>query len=134
MSNKINSYFQPAAGYAVRARSLAARAEALAAEFDALNRQMKAAGDEEDELVRRAGFRCNAASGSVRTAAGELQALPLGAVASESVADPILGPGWTARAGRPDVRHAYPSSDREAIAWSVVNGGGNIGEDSEEDT
>jgi hypothetical protein len=70
MSSTTNSTFMPAARHASQARSLAARAEALAAEIDALHREMRAAGD---DPVRLAGFRCDAASGSVCQAASELR-------------------------------------------------------------
>jgi outer membrane murein-binding lipoprotein Lpp len=70
MSSKINHNSQCTARHAGQARSLAARAEALAAEIDALRRDLRAAGD---HPVRLAGFRCDAASGSVRQAAGELR-------------------------------------------------------------
>jgi hypothetical protein len=51
------------------ALSLAIRAEALADEIDALHRDIRAA---RDEPVRRAGFRCDTASGWIRQAGTEL--------------------------------------------------------------
>jgi hypothetical protein len=55
---------------ASRALSLAIRAGALADEIDALHRDIRAA---RDEPVRRAGFRCDTASGWMRQASTELQ-------------------------------------------------------------
>jgi hypothetical protein len=53
-----------------RSLSLAVRLEALADEIDALHGDIRAA---RDEPVRRAGFRCDTAIGSLRQASAELQ-------------------------------------------------------------
>jgi hypothetical protein len=62
MINDSSCYAAAAAG---RALSLAMRAEALADEIDALHREVRAA---RDEPLRRAGFRCDTASGWMRQA------------------------------------------------------------------
>jgi outer membrane murein-binding lipoprotein Lpp len=63
LSNKINESASLAVDLADRARGLASRADALAAEIAALHHDIRAAGR---EPVRRAGFRCDTAAGSVR--------------------------------------------------------------------
>jgi hypothetical protein len=70
MSNNINEPASLSADLAGRARDLASRADALAAEIGALHREIRAAVR---EPVRRAGFRCDTAAGSVRQATGELR-------------------------------------------------------------
>jgi hypothetical protein len=70
MSNKIKPPASLDADLADRARDVASRADALAAEIVALHHDIRAA---ERESVRRAGFRCDTAAGSVRQAAGELR-------------------------------------------------------------
>jgi hypothetical protein len=69
MAIMINDSSRYAAAAASRALSLAIRAEALADEIDALHRDIRAA---RDEPVRRAGFRCDTASGWIRQAGTEL--------------------------------------------------------------
>jgi hypothetical protein len=69
MTIMINDSSRYAAAAAGRALSLAIRAEALADEIDALHRDIRAA---RDEPVRRAGFRCDTASGWIRQAGTEL--------------------------------------------------------------
>jgi hypothetical protein len=66
----INDTFRYATAAAHQALGLAVRAAALADEIDALHRVIRAAGD---EFVRRAGFRCDIAVGSMREASDELQ-------------------------------------------------------------
>jgi hypothetical protein len=65
----INDAFRYAAGAAGQALGLAVLAAALADEIDALHRVIRAA---DDEPVRRAGFRCDIAAGSIRQAGTEL--------------------------------------------------------------
>jgi hypothetical protein len=69
MAIMINDSSRYAAAAAGRALSLAVRVEALADEIDTLHRDIGAA---RDEPVRRAGFRCDAAAGSMREASSEL--------------------------------------------------------------
>jgi hypothetical protein len=69
MAIMINDSSRYAAAAAGRAVSLAMRAEALADEIDALHRDVRAA---RDEPLRRAGFRCDTASGWMRQAGTEL--------------------------------------------------------------
>jgi hypothetical protein len=69
MAIMINDSSRYAAAAASRALSLAIRAEALADEIDALHRDLRAAGDEPG---RRAGLRCDTASGWMRQAGTEL--------------------------------------------------------------
>jgi hypothetical protein len=54
-------------------------------------------------------------------------------VPSEPVADSALGPGWTAGPGQPDASHAFLPAAGETIGWPVVNEGGSLGEDGEEE-
>jgi hypothetical protein len=70
VSNKINEPASLPMGLADRARDLASRADALATEIAALHHDIRAA---EREPVRRSGFRCDTAAGSVRQAAGALR-------------------------------------------------------------
>jgi hypothetical protein len=65
----INNTCRYATAAANRALGLAVRAETLADEIDALHRDIRAA---RDEPVRRAGFRCDTAAGSIRQASAEL--------------------------------------------------------------
>jgi hypothetical protein len=70
MPNQISSNcFREAAAVASRALGLAVRAAALADDIDTLRRDIVSASD---EPVRRAGFRCNSAVGSVRQAGDDL--------------------------------------------------------------
>jgi hypothetical protein len=55
-----------------------------------------------------------------------------GAVTSEPVADSALGPGWAAGGGQPGASHAFLSAAGETLGWPV-DGGGSLGEDSEEE-
>jgi hypothetical protein len=46
---------------------------------------------------------------------------------------PVLDAGWASGPGRPDAGHARRPVVQETVGWSMVNGNGVIGEDSEED-
>jgi len=52
---------------------------------------------------------------------------------SERCTGLVFGAGWDSGSGRPDIGHAYRSAVQETTGWSVVNGGGTIVEDGEED-
>ena len=52
---------------------------------------------------------------------------------SDRCVGPVLGADRASGPGRPDVGHAYRPADREMTGWSVVNGVGGIGLDSEQD-
>ena len=56
-----------------------------------------------------------------------------GAVASEPAVDSAFGPGWTAGGSQPCASHTFKSAAGKTIGWPVVNGGGSLGEDSEEE-
>ncbi|HXZ72271.1 MAG TPA: hypothetical protein VEH31_15570 [Streptosporangiaceae bacterium] len=70
MAIMINDSSLYAAAVAGRALSLTIRAEALADQIDALHRNIRGA---RDEPVRRAGLRCDTASGWMKQASTELQ-------------------------------------------------------------
>lgn len=52
---------------------------------------------------------------------------------SDRCVGPVLHAGWASGPGRPDAGHAHRPVVQETVGWSMVNGGGTIVEDDEED-
>jgi hypothetical protein len=113
--NRDQRQFRYAAAAASREFSLAIRAEALADEIDALHCDIRAA---RDEPVRRAGFRCDTASGWMRQVGTELQdtAGRLGRVAA------AMRPGACAVAGGVCPEHGTTLTNTGGQAWCRVAG------------